>query len=167
MTCELCGKENAAVRIRQIIGTESKELRICEICARKQGIIGTEKGLGEGIAWLLQGLFEQVPEKISHAAACPLCGIRFRDIRANRRVGCSQCYITFNKEIHKLLKSSGKPQAYQGKLPRRVLEYKSLLIDRENLKTRLKEALQNEDYEKAAILRDEIQGFDGGPEASR
>ena len=166
MTCELCGKENAVVRIRQIIGSESKELRICENCARKKGIIGTEKGFGEGTAWLLQGLFEQVTEKTSHATACPLCGNRFRDIRTNRRAGCSQCYITFGKEIHKLLKNPGKPQAYRGKLPRRVLSYKTFLIDRENLKIRLKEALQSEDYEKAAALRDEIRGIDGGTEVS-
>ena len=160
MTCELCGREKAVVRIRQIIGNESKEMHLCETCAREKGILGSEGGVGDGVAWLLQGLFEKVPSKTSQAAACPVCGSRFRDIRETSRVGCSQCYMTFTKDLRRMMKSSGSAKTHKGKLPNRVLSYKLFFIDRENLKINLKTALDNEDYEKAALLRDKIKQID-------
>jgi len=160
MNCELCGKEKAVVRIRQIIGNESKEMRLCETCAREKGILGNEGGVGEGVAWLLQGLFEKIPSKSAHAVTCPVCGTRFRDVRESGRVGCSQCYMTFTKELRRLFKSEGAAKLHKGKLPNRVLSYKIFFIDRENLKISLKAAIENEDYEKAAVLRDKIRQID-------
>lgn len=160
MTCELCGKEKAVVRIRQIIGNESKEMHLCETCARERGIIGNEGGVGEGVAWLLQGLFEKIPSKVAHSAVCPVCGTRFRDVRESGRVGCSQCYMTFTKELRRHFKGEGSAKTHKGKLPNRVLTYKLFFIDRENLKINLKTALENEDYEKAAVLRDKIRQID-------
>ena len=167
MTCEICGKEKAVVRIRQIIGNESKEMHLCETCAREKGILGNEGGVGDGVAWLLQGLFEKVPSKTSHAVACPVCGTRFRDIRESNRIGCSQCYMTFTKDLRRIMKSSGAGKTHKGKLPNRVLSYKLFFIDRENLKIHLQSALENEEYEKAAVLRDKIKQIDtiSGPSA--
>jgi len=160
MTCELCGKENASVRIRQIIGSESREMRICESCARDKGIIGADHGPDEGVAWLLKGLFDHASGKGSAVRTCPSCGSRLRDIRASRRTGCSGCYTAFAREIRKILKIQGTNKNHRGKLPGRVLSYKTFFIDRENLKSRLVEALDNEEYEKAAELRDRIRGID-------
>ena len=162
MTCEICGKSDARIRIRQIIGTESRELSICESCARERGIIeGGEEGLAQNAAWFLQGLFEDIPGKPPSTRGCPLCGTRLRDLRSSRRAGCSGCYETFGREIRKLLHLGEGEKAYRGKLPRRILSYKMFFIDRENLKTQLEFALDNEDYEKAAQLRDRIQGLGG------
>jgi protein arginine kinase activator len=161
MTCELCGKENAVVKIRQIIGSESREIRICETCARERGIIGDRDTPGEGIAWLLQGLFERLPGgKGSGVKTCPSCGSRLRDIRTDRKVGCAGCYTVFGKEIGKMLKTGGGKK-HRGKLPKRVLSYTAFMIDRENLKSRLEAAVEREDYELAAALRDKIRLIPG------
>jgi protein arginine kinase activator len=160
MICEICGKDNARIRIRQIIGSECREMKICEDCARGRGIIGARDGITEDAAWFLHGLFENIPEKTVGVRGCPVCGTRLRDIRSSRRVGCSACYEIFSREIRKIfhLKESDRP--YRGKLPKKILSYKSFFIDRENLKIQLESALEKEDYERAALLRDKISGLD-------
>jgi protein arginine kinase activator len=160
MTCELCGKEGARIRIRQIIGSESRELNLCERCAKEKGIIENENSLEDNAAWFLHGLFEANPEKSTSLRFCPVCGTRLRDIKSSRRVGCGACYETFSREIRKILKISENEKNHQGKLPKRVLAYKLFFIDRENLKIRLETALNNEEYEKAAELRDKILELD-------
>ena len=162
MSCEICGKDNAKIRIRQIIGTECREMRICELCAREQGITGakTGSGLSEDAAWFLHGLFEDIPGKPVGARSCPVCATRLRDLRSSRRAGCSSCYEAFGREIRKLLRQPEDAKLHKGKLPKRVLSYKTFFIDRENLKIQLEIALSNEDYEKAAHLRDMISGMD-------
>jgi len=159
----LCGKENAVVRIRQIIGSESREIRICESCARKKGIIEDRDTPEEGVAWLLKGLFERLPGvKTAGVKTCPACGSRFREIRADRRAGCANCYSVFGREMVKLLKTGGGKK-HRGKLPRRVQSLTAFMIDRENLKARLAAAVQREDYELAARLRDKILLIDEAP----
>lgn len=168
MSCEICGKENARIRIRQIIGTECREMRICEACARERGIIGSAgESLSEDAAWFLHGLFEYIPGKSLGTRSCPLCGTRLRDIRTSRRVGCSSCYESFGREIRKLLRLPESGKIHKGKLPARVLSYKTFFIDRENLKIQLEIALDKEDYEKAAELRDRIMGLDGTAETGK
>jgi protein arginine kinase activator len=94
------------------------------------------------------------------ARGCPVCGTRLRDIRSSRRVGCSSCYETFGREIRKILHIKDGEKVHKGKLPRSVLSFKTFFIDRENLKIQLEVALDNEDYEKAAELRDKIIGLE-------
>ena len=168
MNCEICGKNDARIRIRQIIGTECREMRICEPCARQRGIIGgSGEGLSEDAAWFLHGLFEYIPGKPVGTRNCPICGTRLRDIRTSRRVGCSSCYEVFGREIRKILCLPESEKIHKGKLPERVLSYKTFFIDRENLKIQLEIALGNEDYEKAAQLRDRIMRLDGAAESGK
>jgi protein arginine kinase activator len=68
--------------------------------------------------------------------------------------------LTFSREIKKLLKLDGVPGAYAGKLPKRVKSVKRFFIDKENLKIQLEEAIEHEDYEKAASVRDSIRKID-------
>ena len=54
----------------------------------------------------------------------------------------------------------GKAQ-HRGELPRRLATYKTLLIDVESLKRRLKSAVRSENYEEAARIRDRIAELKG------
>ncbi|MCX7788943.1 MAG: UvrB/UvrC motif-containing protein [Spirochaetes bacterium] len=167
MVCDICRKEKAVIRIRQMMGDETKELRLCETCAREQGVLGVGKDLQEGIGWLLQGLFEVVTPKTTSGVACPSCGSRFRDIRTKHQVGCAECYRVFTKELRKLLGIKQKDWIYPGRSPKRIETYKVILVDRVNLKTQLEAALQVEDYETAAALRDQLAKLDKETGATR
>ncbi|MDR1626966.1 MAG: UvrB/UvrC motif-containing protein [Spirochaetia bacterium] len=135
-------------------------MKICEDCAREKGIIDNMDGISEDAAWFLHGLFEEIPGKPAGMRSCPVCGTRLRDIRTSRRVGCSACYDIFSREIRKMLRLKDGERPHRGKLPKSVLSYKTFFIDRENLKIELELALDNEDYETAARLRDKIIGLD-------
>lgn len=156
MICEICGKDGATIRIRQIIGLETREMRLCEDCAREKGILCAHGGLDDNAAWYLEGLFEESGGVLPAPRACSSCGTLLRDIKTSRRAGCPACYEYFAREIRRLLKIR-EGGGHRGKLPLRLLSYKTFYIDRENLKIQLEAALETEEYEKAAELRDKIQ----------
>ncbi|NIA12368.1 MAG: hypothetical protein GWP10_22295, partial [Nitrospiraceae bacterium] len=87
---------------------------------------------------------------------CPSCGLTLKEFREKGKLGCANCYSTFGKEIRDILrKMYGKTQHF-GKFPHQLRTYKTFLIDVEKLKEELARAVKEEDYERAAALRDRI-----------
>jgi len=88
---------------------------------------------------------------------CPNCGTRFKEIRQSGRVGCAECYQVFGNRIQLLLAQMGLVETHVGRYPSRIASYKRLLVDRVMMKADLEEAIDREDYEEAAELRDRIR----------
>lgn len=91
-------------------------------------------------------------EKLTEASqeddrVCPNCNTSFRDIRANMEVGCEVCYKTFKNEITALLRM-------RNILPR--IQQHDPLTD---LKRELEVAIKTENYEKAAELKEKLEGL--------
>jgi protein arginine kinase activator len=88
---------------------------------------------------------------------CPTCGFSQADFKKTGRLGCSNCYETFNDGLGGLLKQMHKGTEHVGKVPQRLLKS----LERENqmkeLQRNLRKAVANEDYESAAQIRDQIR----------
>lgn len=110
-------------------------------------------------------------EKVPDLPPCPACGITFTEIYKSGKVGCLHCWDHFEQELIPILKRvqdgfqhKGKvPKRYQKKEPPRKVEQVRLdaLISAAELM--LKDSVQREDYENAAIVRDylnESKGID-------
>ncbi len=158
MKCEICGIREAVIHIEQIIGYEKVELHICEECARERGITTSGDKIEFSISNLIMGLVDvkDVHPRKSTRKVCPNCGTSFENFKKTGKLGCTECYVTFEREIRSILrKMYGKTQ-HVGKFPKQLKRYKTFLIDLEKLKEDLKKAIKSENYEKAAILRDRI-----------
>jgi protein arginine kinase activator len=155
LVCDICGSEEATIHIRQVTEGETVELALCARCAAVRGISAGE-GPSFSVSDLLTGLIDVKKRVPQRRKICPRCGQTLENLKKRQRVGCNECYVVFGKEIRGLLgRMHGKAQ-HRGKLPRRLATYKTLLVDVEALKRRLRAAVRNENYEEAAKIRDRI-----------
>ena len=167
MKCHICGRDNAVVNIRQIIGSEVKDISLCKICAEERGILGKdnkiELSMDKILGSLLDGEKDEKKAEKTDTQVCPVCGYKIQDVSKEGRIGCTECVNYFHGEIQKYLTKRGLEASHRGKLPKNLQTVKSLLFDREELKTELKQALAQEDYETAARLRDRIKTLEEMP----
>lgn len=161
MLCDICGKKEATVHLTEIINEQVTKLHLCEGCAKKKG---AEMEEHFGLANLLAGLadlgdpLETVKEK---KLQCPSCGLTYNDFKKLGRLGCGQCYETFKVYLVPLFKRIHGSDAHVGKMPRRKGKAaKARKVNIDELKRRLKKAVELEEFEEAARLRDEIKRYE-------
>lgn len=160
MICDECKRNEACVHITQIGPNGSLERNLCEHCAAKFGGF-SGSGRGFTVNDFLKGIFRKAPQreeaKADSGMLCPNCGMSYADFEHTGKIGCSVCYTTFRKQLLPLLKQVNGSSAHAGKIPQRsggvlVVRHEIAL-----LKEQLKNAVQSEEYEKAAEFRDKIR----------
>lgn len=144
------------MKIRRVFG---KTKETVELSAQQAEDMGISPPLGgpATVAWLLDGLLAALP--VDSNAQCPSCGTTHRDVALYRTVGCAHCYHYFDRVVENLLHLPNETTPHRGRIPRRLLHYRSLFIDREQLRNRLDDALLDEDFETAASVRDELESL--------
>jgi protein arginine kinase activator len=158
MTCDVCGKNPATVHLTEIVDEQMSELHLCEECARKKS---SQMEQQFGLSDLLAGLanFEKphgaVGDEKEAALKCPNCELTYKDFKKIGRLGCGECYITFKKYLSPLLKRIHGATSHSGKCPVATGAKKNLGL--QELRSRLQKAIENEEYEEAARLRDQIR----------
>ena len=88
---------------------------------------------------------------------CPNCGMTFREFREQGRFGCPQDYIVFEKRLIPLLENIHNDTEHVGKAPKRAPHSSQAQFELIRLRRDLAVAVEDEDYERAAQLRDEIR----------
>ena len=161
MKCEICGLRDAVIHIRQIQKASVNELHICEECAQEKGLIKEEES-EISISNLLSGLIDakDVTGTVEAVESCPKCGMKAADFRKRGKFGCAECFTTFQRDIRSILSQMAGRTHHVGKLPRAVAVEDPGRADREALAVELRDAIEKEDYEKAAVLRDKIKEID-------
>ena len=123
---------------------------LCDDCAKKQGI-----------AISLGQPNEPVQNKQTEPLAvpdtlCPNCGCALSEFKTNGRLGCAQCYATFQNDIDILLTQVHGSTLHKGKLYRKYDAGRTPATDVNRLRGELNEAIKNENFELAASIRDAI-----------
>jgi len=164
--CEICGKNEAVIHVQQIMGSEIIELRLCEECAEKKGISGENTNLDFSISELLTGLLNITSEvkNDNDQSFCRNCGMTYKEFQKEGKLGCPECAQVFRKDIRTILESISGTHQHIGRYPKKLREFKKLLIDKTEMKQKLQEAIKNEDYEAAAIIRDKIHALEQASE---
>ncbi len=160
--CELCGKNDAVIHVQQIMGSEIIDIHLCEKCAKNRGITAEKTSLDLSISELLTGLLNITSEVKSEIEkkVCPSCGLTYKEFQKEGKLGCPECVQLFRKEIYAILDNISGTHQHTGRYPSKLKEFKMLLIDKEQMKQQLKDAIKNEDYEAAAVLRDKIHDLE-------
>ncbi len=140
-------------------------MHLCEECAREKS---TQMEQQFGLADLLAGLGDfnkktKEAEKIN--LKCYNCATTYDDFRKFGRLGCSKCYDAFKEHLSTLLKKIHGSNQHLGKAPAKIpQEDKKKMEGMQDLKTQLMNAIQSEDFEKAAQLRDKIRQMEKSEE---
>jgi protein arginine kinase activator len=157
MLCCICKDKEATVHLTQIAGDKMQKVDLCEECAKSKGVNDPS---GFQLADLLLGLgASQEMEQAAGGAEikCPRCGFTQTDFKKSGRLGCADCYKTFAEGLEGLLKTMHKGTRHLGKIPESVRRSSDLSDRLKNLQKRLAKAISDENFEQAALLRDEIK----------
>ena len=161
MNCDLC-ENTATVFLTQIVDGQMQKVSLCDSCAEEKKVTDPT---GFALADLLVGVGEEEGategERQSSGASCDTCGFTQSDFKRVGRLGCADCYETFRSELSELLKAMHKGILHKGKAPKAYLNTKVFREQIGELSESLGEAVEGEDYEKAARLRDEIKQLEG------
>src|SRR5271157_2945385 len=157
MLCMFCKQNPAKVHLTQIVGDKMQKVDLCEDCAKTKGV---NDPAGFSLADLLLGL--GAAQEIEQAAGgaeikCARCGFTQADFKKAGRLGCPECYETFAEPLEGLLKTMHKGTRHVGKVPESLRHGRDLTDRLKLLQKKLSKAIEAEDFEEAAILRDEIK----------
>lgn len=161
MLCQNCQKRVANVKFTQIKNNTKIDMYLCEQCASELG--QTEFVAPFGFNDLLYGLFgTQIMQDPPSTLKCKNCGMEYSEFLKSSRVGCSQCYKAFETKLDPIIRRLHGNVEHHGKIPNRVSSNVSVPNEIEKLKQLLNEAIQKEEYEEAAKLRDRIRSLEVG-----
>ena len=144
------------VVVQQVSNNVRKEVHLCLQCAAQRGL-STHNGKLE---MSLAGLFDSISNNKKNQRHCPVCGTRSGELSKHQRLGCPECYNIFNEELRHILEERGVGGTYTGSMPHRLANFKSVLVDRMQLKVKLEQSVALEEYEKAAMYRDRLKALD-------
>jgi len=159
MLCCVCKEREAKVHLTQIVGDKLQKVDLCEECAAQKGV---NDPTGFSLADLLLGLgASQEMEQATGGAElrCPACGFTQADFKKAGRLGCSECYATFAEGLESLLKTMHKGTRHVGKAPHGLQKSRDVTDKLKNLQKKLEKAIAEEDFEEAAVVRDEIKAL--------
>ena len=157
MLCCICKEKNATVHLTQIAGEKMQKVDLCEECAKTKGV---NDQTGFSLADLLLGLgaSQELEQSVGGVdAKCPQCGFTQADFKKSGRLGCSECYVTFAEGLGGLLKSMHKGTKHVGKVPENLRTKRDITEQLTALQKKLNKAIESENFETAAQLRDEIK----------
>lgn len=161
MQCENCGEIEAVIQLTQIENNKMTSLHLCEQCAAAKGLEtqgppATSFPLQEFLAQMGGESPTPVPATVDDK--CGFCGLSFQGFRKAGRLGCPHCYVAFEGHLRSLLGRIHNSTQHVGKVYLPPDPTASQLERRlEGLRGQLRRAVDAEDFERAAQLRDEIR----------
>ena len=163
MLCEKCLKRQATVHMHQIINGQKTEMHLCQECAGQSDSPLSFEQFLQGLMSVFGSISENVsPLKTETKYRCPVCGLSYEDFKQTGRVGCAECYQTFRREMDPILKNIHGSNRHDGKYPHKA---GAGLLNRrkiDKLRLELSKAIEEEQYENAARLRDQIRALEAG-----
>jgi protein arginine kinase activator len=166
MLCENCGQRPATIHQTVIINGQKQESHLCEVCAQESGQFAfPQSGFSFpnlSINDLLSSFLGQTPFSSPVAPPqaeprCSNCGMTFSQFSETGFLGCAQCYEHMDRQLTEMIKRIHGTTTHTGKVPKRTGGIAAKRREQALLKQQLQAAIQQEDYEEAARVRDKIK----------
>jgi len=160
MVCNVCGTNEATIHLTEIVNDQMVEIHLCESCAQEKG---TEFKAHFNVSDLLSGLKDLAAEVAGGEKTltkCPNCGLSYEEFGRTGRLGCAECYEAFAKLLLPLIKRVQHSTQHVGKRPSRLSTPPPPArpaSDLKELQNRLQKYIQEEAFEEAARIRDQIK----------
>lgn len=159
MLCDQCGENEAIVHLTNIQNNQITTSHLCESCAVMNGM---EPGVTSANVPLTDFLAQTgSTAEASAPGPCAYCGMRLDEFKKKARLGCPHCYVTFETHLRNLLRRLHGASQHTGKVylppdPSDSQRQEKLA----GLKRKLSRAVESEDFEQAARIRDMIKGLE-------
>jgi len=165
MLCDNCKERDAIINLTQVEHDSKVTLHLCEQCAQQKGVetggAVLKSPLGNFLGAVVKGGSSGALVPASgDGLRCPACGSTLRDFRDSGRLGCDQCYSSFDTHLRDLLRRLHGSSQHVGEryeMPGADgadSDPRSELLE---LKAQLRRAVEGENFELAAELRDRIR----------
>ena len=168
MKCDNCNKP-ATVHLTEIRNGKKIEKHLCEQCAAQSEGLPAVKGHTPFNELLTNFVMAHSGMQKDLGATCEQCGISWAEFRQHGLFGCEHDYDAFEKDLSPLLQRAHEGATHHiGKSPVRAggsgtaPKPKRKLVDITKLRKELARAVELEDYERAAKLRDQIRQAEEG-----
>jgi protein arginine kinase activator len=155
MLCQHCKKQSATVHLTDLAKGDKRERHLCEQCAAQEGVIVKQHISMNDV--LNTFLMSQAGVQELSRLKCPDCGMSFIEFRSQGLLGCPNDYVVFGEALDSVIERAqdGKKH-HTGKKPGETIHVNSAERERLTVQKELREAIEAEDYERAARLRDRL-----------
>ena len=164
MLCDVCHERDATINLTKIGDNAVHQLHLCEKCAAERGVDTPAAAPNHPLGEFLHDVQQQVALTglaAGESARCPFCNTTMADFRATGRWGCARCYTNFEGGIRELLRRVQGNHRHVGRTYHppvgEELERAAAIGE---LRERLRRAIEAEQFEVAAGLRDRIRGME-------
>lgn len=158
MVCDTCRERDAVVHLTQVVDGAVTQVHLCEKCAAEKGVETTVAAPKTPLTSLLQTVQAQMGTTGLDTARCGFCQATYKDFRASGRLGCSRCYSTFDAQLRDLLQRVHGATRHTGRQygppAPDLLQRASTVLE---LREQLRRAIELEQFEQAAKLRDQLK----------
>ena len=161
ITCHSCEKP-ATVHLTQIVENKVHKVDLCEECAQAKGVTNPE---GFSMADFLPSFEAGSPSEGD--LVCESCGLTQKEFKKNGRFGCASCYDVFKQVLDDMLEGMHAGKRHVGRMPDGFEvpvaadpvepQPEDTEEDISALEQELTEAVEAEEYERAAEIRDRIR----------
>lgn len=173
MKCSHCNQNEATTYIKRIVNGKKEEMHLCRECAEKLGVLDEfdfDPFTTDSLFGNLLGAGAAAFNSLTGIDRCGYCGSSFNDIVNSGKVGCAHCYEKFEnklapsiEKLHGRTKHVGKNVTYyeddvKEKVNKKSTENK-LINKVDELKKELKQAVKEQRFEDAAVIRDKINAI--------
>lgn len=186
MLCQMCKQKTATVFISAIMNGKNNQMYLCTECAKKfndmnpniqmpfpiKDILSNIEFNEDSINSLIDDIkrieqeekekeidllgTELEEEQTESELRCSVCNTSFDEYKITGELGCSNCYNEFRNELLPIINKMYKNPSHIGKVPKDIVIDNKSEKEVRSLKEQLNIAIEQEEYEYAAELRDRI-----------
>lgn len=166
MKCERCGKDDAVVKITRIEPNgRAHQVCLCQPCAaeasphQKKAMekqVSVDMLLKQLLTQQKMQLVEEESAQRVSADPCPSCGLDFAVYKATYMLGCPDCYEAFSEALEEDLERFHRAKTHVGTEAPMKSDFAVVQERLQAMRDELKSAIEYEDFDRAAYLRDEI-----------
>lgn len=169
MKCQKCGKKEADTHIKRVVNGKYEEYDLCSDCAHELGYTNMFSDIAKDFAndfnTLLGSFFGNALPARTQATRCEVCNTGYADIARTGMMGCANCYKVFADQLMPTIRRVHGNTVHCGKKSKTATQNAEKTNDTKTdkiskLKKQLEEAVKEQEFEKAAKLRDEIKNLE-------
>lgn len=158
--CDICRKHKAVVKVRRV-GADGAtiEIDICADCAREQGLTEAELQKND-MTQIWADVQSTKTSSLDQKLLCTNCGLSWVQFKRTGRLGCATCYDAFCEKLEPIIRRLHNAVQHVGKAPAEGRTEARKRLSKKQLAAELARAIEQENYELAAVLRDQLKKID-------